>query len=130
MDVTPDWKADTLERAGARRKKYRRKVASPKRWAAILDAKVSECRACGGREQLDAHHIVRKGSPFFGDDTESNVIGLCRACHDDFHRGDKKVRKILRYRFTDEETAYATQRGGETYLDERYWDPFKDRSQA
>lgn len=128
MDVTPDWKSDTLERAGVNRKRYRRKVASPKRWAAILDAKVTSCRACGGTGDLDAHHVVRKGAPFFGDDTESNIIGLCRDCHDDFHRGDAKVRKILRYRFTDEEVAYATQRGGEAYLNERYWDPFKEKA--
>lgn len=110
----------------ARKKPYRRKVAGRKRWEAILDSKVTECRACGGRDNLDAHHIVRKGSPFFGDDTESNIIGLCRECHDGFHRGDWKVRKVLRYGFTDDETAYATQRGGEHYLDDRYWDPFKD----
>ncbi len=37
------------------------------------------CQVCGSLRNLDVHHLSRRST--LGDDTEANLITLCRACH-------------------------------------------------
>lgn len=58
---------------------------------ALLKASVTErdryCRVCQRRFPLDPpHHIAYKSRG--GEDTEENLILLCRICHSMVHRGD------------------------------------------
>lgn len=66
-----------------------------------------------------AHHIIRKGSPNFGDDVEENIMPLCLYCHHDYHAGRKPE-----LRFTVEEYEYVLeklgQEKGHQYLLDRY----------
>jgi 5-methylcytosine-specific restriction endonuclease McrA len=41
------------------------------------------CQMCGSFKNLDIHHLRRRGS--LGDDTEVNLITLCRRCHQILH---------------------------------------------
>lgn len=47
-----------------------------------------ECVACG-HAAANAHHVVPKGSPHFGDDVDENLAPLCGSgsarCHGAFH---------------------------------------------
>src|SRR5579864_5722164 len=84
-DARPFPKSAQLAR-GERR--YRRKVASPKQWQAIIQAKQGPCRVC---EALDGttrlplyggtyHHVVSRED--HGDDVKDNIVPLCWPCHD------------------------------------------------
>lgn len=46
------------------------------------------CAACG-RQAGNAHHVVQKGAPHFGDDVEENQLSICGTgsarCHGAFH---------------------------------------------
>lgn len=69
------------------------------------------CRADGCMKvATDPHHIIRKGSPHFGDDVEANILPLCRGCHMDYHDGRKPG-----FRFESEEYDYVTEKLGETF---------------
>jgi len=50
--------------------------------------KSRECVACGAAAS-NAHHVVQKGSPHFGDDVEANLLPLCgtgtSGCHGATH---------------------------------------------
>lgn len=68
-------------------KRYRRIVASPKQWAAIVAEKQGPCRVCldpaaNGRlyGRVEFHHLVRRGGQF-GDDVADNIVPLCSDCH-------------------------------------------------
>lgn len=74
-DVTPHPKSAQLAR-GERR--YRRKVASPKQWAAIRADKGGLCRVClAPGSQL--HHLISRAQG--GDDIADNIVPLCAECH-------------------------------------------------
>lgn len=121
MSELPDPKARSLER-GERR--YRRKVASPKRWQAIIDAKVGPCRICtdparNGHDfgKIHFHHLVPRGAPHFGDDCADNIVPLCPTCHDAVTRGVQSFRGALAIALTDAEYAYIIGRLGESGLE-------------
>lgn len=42
-----------------------------------------QCRACGARKDVDAHHIRFRSAG--GEDSPENVAAICRSCHDDIH---------------------------------------------
>jgi 5-methylcytosine-specific restriction endonuclease McrA len=42
------------------------------------------CQVCGCLRNLDVHHLKQRSS--LGDDTEANLITLCRECHQVMHR--------------------------------------------
>jgi len=48
----------------------------------------SSCAACGA-PAANAHHVVQKGSPHFGDDVEENLLPICGSgttrCHGAIH---------------------------------------------
>lgn len=44
------------------------------------------CEVCKvARERCEAHHISSRGA--FGDDTQDNVVAVCRLCHVRIHAG-------------------------------------------
>src|SRR5438045_4126924 len=110
-EARPDPKARTLAR-GPRR--YRRKVASPKQWQAIIAAKLGPCRSCckpatngGGLPVVKFHHVVTRED--HGDDVEDNLVPLCEACHIAIHmRWTGPTRRLL-WSLSDAEYAYAIQ---------------------
>jgi hypothetical protein len=118
-DVTPFPKAKQLAR-GERR--YRRKVASPKQWAALWEAKRGPCRVCTAYSfdsVIDPHHLVFREDG--GDDVPDNIVPLCRGCHEALHRrATPAIARLLLSRLSDAEYAYMVQRGGDDYAERAY----------
>lgn len=75
-DVTPYPKTVQLAR---KERRYRRKVASPKQWQAILAAKQGPCRLCGAPPPSQMHHLIPRDRG--GADVAENCIPLCSECH-------------------------------------------------
>lgn len=57
----------------------------------LLKDKKGTCELCGKRGQTEKHHIKTKGSG--GNDTEDNLIEVCRNCHIKIHNGQIKLAK-------------------------------------
>jgi hypothetical protein len=118
----PDPKSRSLAR-GERR--YRRRVASPKQWQAIIAAKLGPCRVCvspptngGLRVQptpIEFHHIVPRDAPYFGDDVADNIAPLCQRHHElvTFSPGGESTRALAES-LTDAEYAYVVTKLGES----------------
>lgn len=92
-------------------KRYRRKVASPKQWQAIVAAKVGPCRVCldpasngllHGHVQF--HHLVSRAA--LGDDVPDNIVPLCPSCHGLVTKLDPHALALLAASLTDAERAY------------------------
>jgi 5-methylcytosine-specific restriction endonuclease McrA len=49
----------------------------------ILERDGWRCQECGSSKNLDVHHIRRRSA--LGDDAETNLITLCRECHQILH---------------------------------------------
>lgn len=101
-------------------RKYTRKVASPKRWQQIADAKQGPCRVCGGHGfgANELHHVVPRA--IGGSDTEANIVPLCHDCHERVTRRDRTACAALRRSFTDAEYAYVVEKLGEARFEDRY----------
>jgi 5-methylcytosine-specific restriction endonuclease McrA len=112
----PDPKSRTLAR-GERR--YRRKVASPKQWQAIIEAKRGPCRVCGepsrsaifGTYHLEYHHLIGRSQG--GDDVADNIAPLCGACHYSVTMRRRIWLRKLAASLTDAEYAYVVGKLGE-----------------
>lgn len=57
----------------------------------LLQDKKGICEICGKKGQTEKHHIKSKGSG--GNDTEENLIELCRKCHRLIHDGNLKIKE-------------------------------------
>lgn len=121
-DVTPYPKSAQLAR-GERR--YRRKVASPKQWQAIIAAKQGPCRVCRDagtngsvHSLIQFHHIVSRED--HGDDVADNIVPLCETCHPKVTRRVAETCRILLSRLSDAEYVYMIVRGGEDYPERAY----------
>lgn len=105
-------------------RRYRRKVASPKRWQQIIDAKRGPCRVCGKTSDISFHHLLPKGSPWHGADHESNIVPLCgdgtRGCHGLVEHRDAAAMRALVLSLTDAEYAHCAEKGGESFFERRY----------
>lgn len=99
-------------------RRYKRQVASPKRWQAIADSKQGPCRVCAAPAPNELHHIVSRAQG--GSDTESNIMPLCRTCHGLVEHRDPGACRLLVESLTDAEYSYAVHRGGEGFLERRY----------
>jgi hypothetical protein len=55
----------------------------------LLQDKKGICQLCGKKAQTEKHHKKTKGSG--GDDTEENLIEVCRMCHTKIHTGEIKL---------------------------------------
>jgi 5-methylcytosine-specific restriction endonuclease McrA len=49
----------------------------------ILERDGWRCQMCGCSQNLDVHHTKRRSA--LGDDAETNLITLCRECHQLLH---------------------------------------------
>jgi 5-methylcytosine-specific restriction endonuclease McrA len=49
----------------------------------ILERDGWRCQKCGSSRNLDVHHRIRRSA--LGDDLETNLITLCRECHQILH---------------------------------------------
>jgi predicted restriction endonuclease len=103
-------------------RRYRRKVASPKQWQAIIAAKRGRCRVCVqvGDWQVNAvqyHHVVSRADG--GDDVPDNIVPLCWTHHAMVSRG-QPVCKSLLASLSDAEYAYMVDKGGEDYPERAY----------
>jgi predicted restriction endonuclease len=114
----PDPKSRSLAR-GERR--YRRKVASPKQWQAIIAAKGEPCRLCifpkgngHGLPVVEFHHLVPRRAPYFGDDVADNIVALCHECHMKIEAGANYYHAKLAASLTDPEYAYVVGKLGES----------------
>jgi 5-methylcytosine-specific restriction endonuclease McrA len=99
-------------------KRYRRKVASPKQWAAISAAKLEPCRVCcdpgtNGRMfgRIQLHHVVPRD--FHGDDVADNIAPLCPDCHRLVTARDPDACRSFVASLTDAEYAYLIDKAGE-----------------
>ena len=52
------------------------------------------CSRCGGVNNIESHHIVYRING--GSDDKSNLVDLCRACHDYRHTLEKILAHIER----------------------------------
>lgn len=122
-EVTPYWKPVQTERPAGSTKRKGRHEASPRRKAEIRAKKCNECRTCGTTEgHIHAHHVVKRGAPWFGQWTENCIVGLCGDCHHELHtKNTERIRKILRVRLTVAEVEYADRRAYEGYVDDVLW---------
>ena len=115
MSGEPFSKEQQLAR-GERR--YHRKVASPKRWQAIADAKQGLCIVCGAAPPNELHHIVSRAQN--GADTESNIVPLCQSCHSEVTRRNPHVVEAFVAALDGAEYAYAVEHGGEGFFERAY----------
>jgi len=56
----------------------------------ILERDGWRCQRCGSYRNLDVHHVRWRSA--LGDDAETNLITLCRECHQILHRFAKPCR--------------------------------------
>lgn len=55
----------------------------------LLKDKKGVCEICGKKGATEKHHKKTKGSG--GNDTEENLIEVCRICHTKIHNGEIKL---------------------------------------
>lgn len=114
-EAKPYPKTTQLARA---EKRYHRKVASPKRWQAILDEKMGPCRVTGAPPPNDPAHLIARGQG--GPDRAWNIVPLAREPHRLFDARDPETcRKVLES-LTDEEYAGLIEHGGEQVFERRF----------
>jgi 5-methylcytosine-specific restriction endonuclease McrA len=99
------------------RRRYRRKVASPKQWQAIEAAKLAPCRICDA-PVVELHHIVPRD--LGGNDVPDNIVPLCPLCHKRITErwplhGNALVRSL-----TDAEYSHAVEKAGENVWERVY----------
>lgn len=117
-DAQPYSKDAQLAR-GERR--YKRKVASPKQWQAIIAAKRDSCRVCevefGGPglsvAGIELHHLVARVHG--GGDEPDNIVPLCAIHHADITKRNAPAARALLSTLSDAEYAYMIDNGGEDY---------------
>lgn len=121
----PHSKSASLARGDRR---YARKVASSRRRQEIIDVKMGPCRVCvrltATGLTVTFHHLVPKGSPYFGSDVEDNWVPLCGSGTSGHHglveARDRQVSRALLEGLSDGEYAYAVEQGGENFFERRY----------
>jgi hypothetical protein len=98
-------------------RRYRRKVASPKQWQAIIAAKGSACRLRGVspcEPDVTYHHVVPRYMS--GDDVADNIVPLCSWHHDCVTRLEFFYVASLGHSLTLSERAYVVGKLGEDGL--------------
>lgn len=55
----------------------------------LLKDKKGVCQICGKKGATEKHHKQSRGSG--GNDTEENLIEVCRICHTKIHNGEIKI---------------------------------------
>jgi hypothetical protein len=109
-----------------RDRKYTRKVASPKRWQQIIDAKQGPCRVCQMPAPNEMAHLIPRSRG--GHDTNWNIIPLCRDCHALFDQYDRDTCLAIVDSLTDDEYAGLVQNQGEQVFEQRFKVDYTRRS--
>ena len=101
-------------------RRYHRKVAGPKRWQQIIDAKIAgrPCRVCPSRTLVDPAHLIGRGQG--GPDSEWNVIPLCRIHHAAFDAHNYETCRAVCASLTDQEYAGLVEFAGEGVFESRF----------
>lgn len=105
--------------------------APPRRVDPLVGARVrarGRCQLCGaqpaGWPGLTWHHIVPRGSPHFGDDSEDNGACLCgtgtTGCHGDVEARRPEALARFRASMTQPQLDYVIEKKGAAWLDRRY----------
>lgn len=58
----------------------------------LLQEKTGKCQVCGKKSKTEMHHIKTRGSG--GNDTEENLVEVCRICHTKIHKGNIPKEKL------------------------------------
>jgi hypothetical protein len=118
-NVKPYPKSRQLARGDRR---YRRKIASPKQWQAIIASKGRSCRCLRPtslcESWIEYHHVVARDHD--GDDVADNIVPVCHRHHMAITARWPEVVKTLLANLSDAEYAYMIQRGGEDYPERAY----------
>lgn len=104
-------------------KRYKRKVASAKRWQQIFEAKQGPCRVCAAPPPNQMAHLVSRAHG--GSDTEANVVPLCQDCHRLFDGYDQETCEQVAASLTDAEYALCVERLSEGGWERRFRVRFK-----
>lgn len=113
----------SLQTARAERR-YVRKVASPKRWQALADAKQGPCRVTGAQPPNDLAHLIPRSEG--GPDAEWNLVPLAREPHRLFDARDPETCCIVCAALTDDEYAGLVAFGGEAVFERRFGIRFEE----
>lgn len=96
-------------------RRYRRKVASPKQWAAIRAEKGRYCRIAESyphdSSHVHYHHLISRSQG--GDDVAANLVPLCVAHHKRVTERDALTLRLLAEMLEDAEYAYVVGKLGE-----------------
>ncbi len=107
----------TQQLARGERRHWRR-IASPKQWQAIIQAKGGPCRVCGQRQEIEFHHLIARSHG--GEDVADNIVPLCRGCHAQITlKASGDVLSLVRG-LRDAEYAYAVEKAGEAVWERLY----------
>ena len=99
-------------------RRYVRTVASPKRWAAIANAKQGPCRVTGAAPPNDLAHLIGRAQG--GPDVEWNIVPLCRDAHTRFDARDPLTCLTVCQTLTDDEYAGLVEFAGEGVFERRF----------
>lgn len=99
-------------------RRYRRKVASPKQWQAIQEAKQGPCRVCQAPAPNELHHALSRAQG--GSDVADNIVPLCHDCHALIEVRNSLWAERLCEAFTDSEYAWLVETAGEQVFERRY----------
>jgi len=118
--VNPDWRPPPSPGGIGAKKRQSPKRANSKQWEQIRGAKLGPCRVCkpDGPYRSELHHLVPRSQG--GVDTKSNLVPLCRSCHDLVTRRDRQACAELRSSLSDAEYAYAVECLGEDVFESYY----------
>ena len=113
-------------------RRYRRKVASPKAWQAIIDAKQGPCRVCkliesqfsiDLRGPIQYHHLLARGASTGGDDVADNIVPLHFVCHECVTTRVPSALAALAASLTHSEYAYLLEKVGEPGIERLFGVP-------
>jgi 5-methylcytosine-specific restriction endonuclease McrA len=113
-DAQPHPKEAALKAGRPRR--YRRRVAGPKQWAALrADLYLEPCAVCGWGfdrgEVLEAHHLVPRA--LGGGDVSENLVPLHVPCHKNVTENEPVSLAALAVTLDDSRVAYIVAKLGE-----------------
>lgn len=107
-----------MQVGAGRPRRYRRKIAGPKQWQAIVAEKGDRCRLCEAVSEhlhgqpVEYHHLVSRGSQL-GDDVADNIVPVCRLHHHAVTARHEVALRLLAESLTDAEYAYCIDKLGE-----------------
>ncbi len=114
-DALPFSKETALAR---KERRYRRRVASPKQWQAIQEAKQGPCRCCQSPPPNELHHALSRAQG--GSDVADNIVPVCSHCHRLVEARTPWACETLCASFTDAEYAFLVETAGEDVFERRY----------